>query len=579
MLRLHSKPALCALPLLAISALSAGLPSCAIVDSVSRGVSVVGRFARGIARGEGEVKDGKQEGEWTYLSEGDRIRARGKYENDIQVGVWTYYYENGQKELEGELVGQRRVGRYHYWHTNGSPRATGSFVAGREFGEWTFWTPRGGMSQRGSFWNGLRHGLWTSFHPAGGVAARGLYFKGEQVGRWELTGPDGTKSTAWTPLPSDVEWIEDRWDDGTARRTGFRRLGRPMGLWTLYHGNGDPRLVGEMTNGVPTGVWTAFGTAGTVLAQGNVAVGRASGLWRIATSSGAMTEVDGAGFPLSMPFQGQWSSSDLAQEAGIESALGVWLSEIAAPVDEALIADHSDPGAEERAATAAAEIPDADVPVVAQPWTSFELSNYDTLVSAYRTGGSALKKLRSRYARLRSAAPAIPEPGGDKEAANEFVGKPLKLSVFKNQEGEDFDLATLRGHKVVLVILRGYSGQVCVYCTAQTQALCEEGAFEEFERLGAKLQVLFPGEKNGLDAFKTAYDSLSSRAIPPYGLLYENDYIVGPLLGIEGSKVIPTTFILDEQGIVRFAYLGKSKEDRPAVKLLIEELERLNANE
>ena len=555
--------------------------SCAIVDSVASGFRAVGRFANGIVRGEGEVVDGKQQGDWQYLSENGRIRAQGRYEDDEQVGLWTYFFDNGQKEYEGVLEGERRVGRYQYWHPNGNPRAVGTFVDGREFGTWTFWGTRGSIVQRGPFLNGLREGRWTSFHADGTLASEGLYHRGQQVGRWRLRAADGTESVAWTPMPDAVEWIADRWDDGASRREGFSAMGRPNGLWTLSNENGAPRLIGTIENGVPHGHWTAFGAGQQLIGEGRVELGRAVGSWSV-QRGGSMTAVDASGFSPSMPFAGTWSSADLAAQQGVEGALSVWLSEAAAPMGADLVVDMSEPEGAESAeasaeALAAADV-EPDVPVMAQPWTEFELTNFDLLVEVYKKGGAALQELRSRYARVRGPSTgglALPDPGGDVEVADEFVGKPLGLTVFKSADGTEYDLADLRGNKVVVVVLRGYPGKVCVYCTAQTKALYEGGAIEAFEKLGAKLHVVFPGEKNGLAAFKEAYDSLSEAQIPPYGMLYENDYIIGPMLDLEGSKIIPSTFILDEDGIVRFAYIGKTNEDRPSVDLLVEELKKL----
>lgn len=552
--------------------------ACAIVDSVTTGLRAVGRYANGIVRGKGEVVDGQQQGDWEYLSDDGRVRARGRYEDDEQIGVWTYYYENGQKEYEGLLVNEQRTGRFEYWHPNGYTRALGSFVEGREFGEWAFWNTRGNLIQRGPFVNGLRSGRWVSHHTDGTLAATGLYLEGRQVGIWHLRSAAGEESVAWSPMPDGYEWIEDTWEDGTKRRDGFRVLGRATGLWTLRDRSGDPRLVGTLENGIPQGHWVAFGDAQEQIGEGTVELGRPVGSWKI-RRGGTAVDVDASGFSPSMPFAGTWSGRDLVRLQGVEGALSIWLSEASAPIDETMVAMMEQP--EDAAgddALSAADV-EPDVPVMAQPWTEFELSNFDLLVEAYTRAGAAVKQLRSRYARASgpsSSGLALPDPGGDLDVAARFVGKPLGLTVFKTPDGDDFDLGTLRGQKVVLVILRGYEGKVCVYCTAQTKALCQSGAFKEFEELGARLQIVFPGEKNGLAAFQAAYDSLSDEQIPPYGLLYENDYIIGPLLHLEGSKVIPSTFILDEAGIVRFAYIGKSAEDRPPVELLVGELKKLN---
>lgn len=555
--------------------------SCAIVDSIEGGLQAMSRFAGEIMRGEGEVDaDGKQFGEWEYLSEGGRVRARGRYENDVQVGVWTYFFEDGQKEYEGLLKNERREGRYQYWHPNGLPRATGHFAGGREFGDWTFWDSKGRMSQLGAFSNGLRQGRWTSYHPTGGLAAEGRYWNNQQVGRWSIVpaGGEGSSSTtSWTPMPDGLEWISETWDGGEVRREGFLLNGRQEGLWRLNHRSGELRLIGEFKDGSPNGHWAAFGDDGQLLAEGQVELGRPSGTWSVA-STGGLKEVDATGFPPSMPFTGTWTDPSLAVERGVEGALGIWMAEVRAPIAEGLAADDSEPPVEVPQASreeVVSAMAGAEAPVKAQPWTEKELSVVDRLMKVYRDGGKG--GVNSIYVRSSASnAPAEETMGGDESAAQSFIGKPLPLTIFKDSTGAAFDLESLRGIRVVLVVLRGYPGKVCVYCTAQTAALHEEKAVRAFGALGARLEVIFPGEKNGLEAFKAAVKSLSDVELPDYGMLYENDYIVGPMLNIEGSKVTPSTFIIDEHGIVRFAYVAKTPQDRPSVKLLVDELRKLD---
>ncbi len=555
--------------------------SCAIVDSIQDGFQVVAKFAGGIAKGKGAVDgDGKQVGDWEYLSEGGRVRARGRYQNDLQVGVWTYYFENGQKEYEGLLENERREGRYQYWHSSGLPRATGAFVNGREFGDWMFWDSKGRVSQRGAFANGLRQARWMSYHPEGSLAAEGCYWDGEAVGRWRIipAGASGAEAKiSWTAMPDGLEWVSEPWEEGRVRREGFLLNGRQQGLWRLNHRDGTPRLIGEFVDGTPHGEWAAFGDDGQLVAAGRVEVGRPAGTWDV-LSSGGFQDVDATAFQPSMPFSGTWTDASLADSRGVDGALGIWLTEARAPLADGLVADNSEPKSSAPRASAedvAQAEAEADVPVVAQPFTSKEIGDFERLKKFYsdpkKTGGSM-------YVRT-SASAAIAEEetlGGDGAAAAAYVGKPLALMVYKNEAGADFDLASLRGERVVLVILRGYPGRVCIYCTAQTAALYEEDASRELAKLGARLEVVFPGQKNGLAAFKDAVNSLGDLDLPDYGMLYENDYIIGPMLNIEGSKVTPSTFILDEEGIVRFAYIAKSPQDRPSVKLLVDELRKLD---
>lgn len=558
----------CAAGLLAVAT------SCAVVDSVASGVLALNRYARGIARAEGKVEDGAQTGEWSYLSEGGRTLARGKYENDEAVGVWTYYYENGQIEYEGEVQGDVRVGQYRYGHPNGNPRASGSFIEGREFGEWRFWNVRGTLAQRGTFEDGLRHGRWVSFHPNGTLAADGLYHKGVQVGLWRMTDTGGNESVAWSTLPADTEWVEDRWEDGTLRRAGFLHLKRPQGLWVLNHRSGDPRLIGSFENGVADGPWTAFGDAAEVLAEGNVRLGRAAGAWKV-VSGGALREVDAGGFALSMPFQGEWSEATLASSSGPEGALSTWLSEISAPIDEGAIASMEKPEDDAgKAALASADV-EPIVPLVLQPWKLSEIALIDTLVDMYSGNAEAARRIGSRYAGRRGGAAKSEMTDGDEDRSDVFVGKEFPLTVFKNEDGSDFLLNDLKGSKIVLVVLRGYGRGVCVYCTTQTKALVKANAAEKFEALGAKLHVVYPGQKNGLETFRKSYATLDDEDQPPYGLLYQNGTLIGDALELKGTMVIPSTFIIDEDGKVAWAYVGTSPEDRPPVTRILKELEKL----
>lgn len=556
------------------------LPCCAFRDVIVDTFRYVGE----LVQGDGEVtEEGMQQGDWSFKDEDGNLRAEGRYEDDVQVGVWTYYFANGNKEYEGEMVDQRREGPFRFWYEDGTLRAKGDFVRGREFGEWTFWHPNGEVSRRGALANGLQEGTWTSFRPDGTVASRGRFLDGQPVGRWEHFGAGGEASPAvsWTPLPEGMEWASDHWEDGTLRREGFLRNGRQEGLWRMYHRSGAPRLIGEFRDGSPNGNWFALDGDGELVAAGKVELGRPVGSWRLGVDRRVS---DASSFGPPMPFSGSWSRADDLDERATDLALGLWLAEIRAPLPEGSIADDSGPTAEdEEAPESVVEVAteEADVPVKAQVFTRSEQDLFNRLKDWYTDAREARKSGGIYAGSRRKGAASISEAdtlGGDQEAAKAYIGKPLPLMVYKNDQGVEVDLAEFRGQRVVLVILRGYPGKVCIYCTAQTAALYEAGAVDAFARLGARLEVLFPGQKNGLSAFQEAVRRLSDADFPEYGMLYENDYIVGPMLRIEGSKVIPTTFILDEEGIVRFAYVAKSPQDRPSVELLKSELRKLNGS-
>jgi hypothetical protein len=48
-------------------------------------------------------------------------------------------------------------------------------------------------------------------------------------------------------------------------------------------------------------------------------------------------------------------------------------------------------------------------------------------------------------------------------------------------------------------------------------------------------------------------------------------------LGISGDLAKPSTYILDKKGNAVFAFVGETTADRPSVKALLAQLDKLNA--
>ena len=130
--------------------------------------------------------------------------------------------------------------------------------------------------------------------------------------------------------------------------------------------------------------------------------------------------------------------------------------------------------------------------------------------------------------------------------------------------------------RVLVVVLRGFSGQVCVYCVAQTEALAQ--CYESFQALNLECLVIYPGPEGDEKAFLQAYSETFDKGAPPYRVFYDPDLGLVKKLGIEGGDLAyPTTILIDEEGIVRYAYTGQHRADRPAAKKLIEFIKNLKS--
>ena len=150
--------------------------------------------------------------------------------------------------------------------------------------------------------------------------------------------------------------------------------------------------------------------------------------------------------------------------------------------------------------------------------------------------------------------------------------------AFVDSTGTAIDLKAYRGKPVVLVVTRGFpespGGVFCPYCLAQVGSLTTK--YEEFKTRGAEVLIVFPGSGDQASAFaKKARSYADGGREVPYPVCVDKDYSACDRLGIRGDLAKPSTFILDANGDVAFAYVGKGQSDRPTVAAMLAELDRL----
>jgi hemoglobin len=164
--------------------------------------------------------------------------------------------------------------------------------------------------------------------------------------------------------------------------------------------------------------------------------------------------------------------------------------------------------------------------------------------------------------------------GGDRQ---ELVGRRLAATRFAVASGGGpVDLRDYEGKKrVVLVILRGFGGTVCIHCSAQTLALAD--AMPEFRKRDAEVILVYPGRAESAPAFVAAVKGLREGFEPPFPIVLDTDLVAVRTFRIEGNLAKPTAIILDEQGVVRFAHVGRQPADRPSAKELLDVLDRIRA--
>ncbi len=188
-------------------------------------------------------------------------------------------------------------------------------------------------------------------------------------------------------------------------------------------------------------------------------------------------------------------------------------------------------------------------PPAPQKWTNAERDLVPELIARYEKA---------------SRAPSVGK-------RRDLVGRPLVYTRFLQDDGEVLDLDDLRGTRVVLIIMRGFAGAVCLHCSTQMLALVKN--LGEFERRKTRVFVVYPGEAATVPVFMESVRALDPNFRPPFRILLDVDLAAVRAFLIEGSLAKPTTLIVDESGIVRWAYVGQQPSDRPSMDLVLRQLD------
>lgn len=516
----------------------------------------------------GTLVDGLQEGAWTHWHPNGRESARGNYAKDVRVGTWTHWHENGGLRMRGSYAGERQAGPWEFWHPGGALQCRGTFVDGREHGPWLYVHENGNPSQHGIHVHGRRMLQWEQFDATNRLQSRGSWYEDQPVGTWSQWSQEGIEQQVQYPVPQGLEHVVERWEDGTVRREGFTKDGLPHGPWVTRHRNGAPRAFVLFAQAQPAGELATWREDGTELARGTVSGTSLTGTWRVRQADGTDVEVDAALEPR-VPWDRTWSEGSIASAQPPLAVAVRWIDELASP----RIAQPIAVAPVVSAAEAQPEPqPREEAPTDPGAWTVREMEELELFRRYYRDG--RLPRRSGAADRYGGSSGGAALGGGDDTLAETIVGKQLPVTVFPGADGTRLDLATFRGKRVLLVVLRGFTSQVCVYCFAQTAELAPFA--KQWRELDCEVVVMFPGTRSRMEAFRQACSSEFGDATPPWHVIYDPDLELARALGLQGSLARPASFVLDREGIVRHAYVAESIEntaDRPPATRLLEWVE------
>ena len=449
-----------------------------------------------------------------------------------------------------------------------------------EDGPWTFYGPDGAVEKAGQYDNGKQSGFWRFYFSGGRPRAEGLYHRGRRLGPWQVWTEAGATRVQDFGQQAGVQLVRELWPDTQqVRRAGVLQNGVPAGRWSSFHRNGKERLACGMAAGGPAGTFDARDEQGAVIAQGRFNDGQ--------LAAGGSLVVDGNALELAA---GPLAARDAAVEVWVDDAaaaaerpeqrLARFFAEQAGEVGDqpfaAIVIEQPADAPQVTTEQAEAEIVAIDAepqrqPASPQPLTLDERKKLDTFRDIYAGKRSGRTLLNSD---IYKPQPGDPRPKGGAGRRKGLEGRQLPFQVLSPVDGGEVDLRGYRGQKrILLVVLRGFLGKVCEYCVAQTAALSD--AKEELAAQNVEVLVIYPGARENVESFRILYEEEFGEGPPPYRVFYDEDLELVALLGIEGDLASPSTFLVNQQGVVEFAYVGKHKADRPSVirlKKLIEGL-------
>lgn len=134
----------------------------------------------------------------------------------------------------------------------------------------------------------------------------------------------------------------------------------------------------------------------------------------------------------------------------------------------------------------------------------------------------------------------------------------------------------LRHGPVVLIVLRGWPGYQCPFCTRQFGDFLSQAS--ELGSRKATVLLVYPGSANGLK--KHADEFRASRSMPTnFRFLIDSDFRWVSMNGFrwdaKNETSYPSTLLIDRHGTVRFSAMAKVHGARTSAKQVIEVLSEI----
>lgn len=157
------------------------------------------------------------------------------------------------------------------------------------------------------------------------------------------------------------------------------------------------------------------------------------------------------------------------------------------------------------------------------------------------------------------------------------VGDKMKDFTLSKLDGTKLSLSGLeKSGPVVVVMLRGWVGYQCPYCTRQVGDFITHA--KELSERGTNVVFIYPGAADTVQV--KAEDFVSGKTVPA-----NMHFVTDPELktvkmmnlfwDAKNENSYPSTFLVDQTGTVRYAKISKSHADRAEATVVIAEIAKI----
>ena len=187
---------------------------------------------------EGQYKDGKKRGQWTYYDAGRRLRYDFYRRSGEFLASYNFkYYANGQIKEEPSFVNGKAEGIWLRYSEGGNKIRQLEYLKGRKHGTWIKWWENGEKKEEGLYLGNKKEEQWT-YYDSGRRSRYDFYRSDELLASYDFEYYDNGQLKEEPSFNKDGLWDGDwiRYFEGgeKASQRGYGN-GRPDGIWISWH--------------------------------------------------------------------------------------------------------------------------------------------------------------------------------------------------------------------------------------------------------------------------------------------------------------------------------------------------------